>query len=108
MKITRQGKMFVAKRDKNDVDSPDGVGMNSRIKVGNSLGRINIKTGTFVGNTVCLVELTSHRDTFHEELINKVIDRIKTDIAEEDLTAIDELLSFLPTERLEGFLPEQL
>jgi hypothetical protein len=41
-----------------------------------------------------------------EELIDKVIARIKTDIAVGDMTAIAELLSFIPEENLKGFLSE--
>lgn len=41
-----------------------------------------------------------------EELIDKVIARIKTDIEAGDVTAIAELLSFIPEENLKGFLSE--
>lgn len=43
-----------------------------------------------------------------EALINKVIDLIKEDINSGDLTALDELLRFVPTKNLIGYLPEEL
>ena len=43
-----------------------------------------------------------------EVLINKVIDLIKEDITTGDLTALDELLRFVPTKNLIGYLPEEL
>ncbi|MEK6829774.1 MAG: hypothetical protein AABY15_06660 [Nanoarchaeota archaeon] len=106
MKIKKKGNFFVAHRDENDKNSPDGVGMNSRIKVGDSLGKIHIETGQFSGNTVCLTLLRSHRDDQIQELVDKCIERIKEDVAIGDLTAIDELLKFLPTKYLKGYLPE--
>lgn len=60
MKILKKGNYFVAYRDKNDVNTPDGVGMNDRIKIGDSLGKINIKTGKFIGNTISLLPLNAH------------------------------------------------
>lgn len=62
MKILKKGNYFVAYRDENDVNTPDGVGMNDRIKIGESLGRISIKTEKFVGNTICFIELSRHLD----------------------------------------------
>ena len=40
------------------------------------------------------------------EVIDKVIEQIKKDILDEDLTCIEELLTFVPLENLIGFLPE--
>ena len=40
-------------------------------------------------------------------LIDRVIERIKEDIASGDVTALDELLAFVPKENLIGFLPEE-
>jgi hypothetical protein len=40
------------------------------------------------------------------ELIDKVIEQIRTDIENEDLTAIEELLRFVPEKYLRGFLSE--
>jgi len=41
-----------------------------------------------------------------QELVDKCLERIKQDIEAGDLTAIDELLKFIPKKYLEGFLPE--
>ena len=41
------------------------------------------------------------------ELIDKVIQGIVYDIEMEDFTAISELLEFIPTENLKGYLPEE-
>ena len=43
----------------------------------------------------------------HQELIDAVIEQIKTDVRGEDMTAIEELLCELPVEKLIGFLPEE-
>jgi hypothetical protein len=40
-------------------------------------------------------------------LIDRVIVEIQRDFAMGDLTALDELLSFIPRENLIGFLPEE-
>jgi hypothetical protein len=42
-----------------------------------------------------------------DEVIDNVIERIKEDIAQGDVTAIDELLRFVPDENLIWFLPEE-
>ena len=42
----------------------------------------------------------------NQELIDKVLDQMAEDFENKDLTAIEELISTLPTERLEGYLPE--
>lgn len=39
-------------------------------------------------------------------LIEKVLDQIQQDILDGDLTAIEELLSFIPNDKLAGYLPE--
>ena len=43
-----------------------------------------------------------------QDLIDLVIEQIKTDIRDGDTTAIDELLSFLPKKNLIGYLPEDI
>ena len=43
----------------------------------------------------------------HQELIDAVIEQIKTDVRGKDMTAIEELLCALPVEKLIGFLPEE-
>ena len=42
-----------------------------------------------------------------EVLIDKVLIQIQLDIEARDLTAIEELLTFVPLENLIGFLPEE-
>lgn len=51
-----------------------------------------------------LIEETEDMDN----LIDSVIDQIKEDINGGDLTAIDELLRFVPKENLIGYLPEEI
>lgn len=41
-----------------------------------------------------------------QPLIDQVIEKIKKDIEDGDVTAIDELLKFVPIEYLKGYLPE--
>jgi hypothetical protein len=41
-------------------------------------------------------------------LVDSVIEKIKEDIKDGDLTAIDELLRFVPKENLIGYLPEEI
>lgn len=43
----------------------------------------------------------------NQELIDAVIEQIKTDVLGKDMTAIEELLCALPVEKLIGFLPEE-
>lgn len=54
--------------------------------------------------------LHTHTDTWHTidvvSLIDLVIAKIKEDIECGDLTALDELLRFVPVENLNGYLPE--
>lgn len=42
-----------------------------------------------------------------KELIDKCLEVIKEDVRSGDLTAIDELLSFLPAKNLKAYLPEE-
>ena len=107
MKIVKKGNKFVAKRDENDVDAPDGVGMNSRIKVGVELGSINISTGKFVGNTVCLVELSKKQREYVSSLVDEVIEQIKADVNQGDVTVLDEILRHVPIDVLIQSLPEE-
>jgi len=118
MKINKKGEYFVAYRDENDLDSPN-TGMNPKIKVGDSLGKMNIKTGRFIGNTVCLIELSIYRDNFnrdklvknkeekYELLIDEVIKNIKSDIENGDETVLDELLRMIPKKNLIESLAEE-
>jgi len=43
----------------------------------------------------------------NQELIDAAIEQMKVDIAANDWTVIEELLSFVPPEKLKGFLPEE-
>jgi hypothetical protein len=69
-------------------------------------GRINIDTGKFVGDTRCLVALSEYQDKHKQGIIDSVLEQIKKDVAEGDLTAIEELLGFLPIKNLKNYLPE--
>lgn len=75
-----------------------------------SYGRISIKTGKFVGDTRCMIALSNYwdKEVYEKEevLYDKVLDRIKEDVAIGDMTAIDELLKMLPKTALEGYLAE--
>ena len=42
-----------------------------------------------------------------QQLLDLVLEQIKTDVANEDLTAIEELIRFVPEERLVSFLPDE-
>jgi hypothetical protein len=41
------------------------------------------------------------------ELIDKVLEQMREDLINHDLTAIEELLKFVPMENLIGYLPEE-
>ena len=45
-------------------------------------------------------------DTELVYLINAVIDQIEKDIHDKDYTALEEMLAFVPKDKLRGFLPE--
>ena len=40
-------------------------------------------------------------------LINRVLEQVKADLSIGDLTALDELLTFVPRENLIAYLPEE-
>jgi hypothetical protein len=42
-----------------------------------------------------------------DDLVDRVIEEIERDILNGDLTAVDELLKFIPTKNLIAFLPEE-
>ena len=46
--------------------------------------------------------------SYQDELIDAVLGQIQNDIASGDVTAIAELLAFVPEENLKGYLPEKL
>jgi len=105
MKIKKKGNQFKAYRDENDVDSKGEF--NSRIKIGVELGSISITTGKFVGNTVCLVELSKKQDEYVTSLVDEVIEQIKTDASAGDVTVLEEILKHVPIETLIQSLPEE-
>ena len=42
----------------------------------------------------------------NEALIDRVLKQIEQDVGNQDFTAIEELLQFVPEDRLRAFLPE--
>lgn len=67
-------------------------------------------------NPGCVLQLVDHTDEISRNtivgdvsnnLINKVIENIKKDIRNGDVTAVEELLSFLPENALMAYLPEE-
>jgi hypothetical protein len=92
-KIVKKGKFFVA------FDLVDKK---------RSYGKINMDTGKFEGDTRCLVELTQFQETYKQEIVDEILENIKKDVADGDMTAIEELLKFLPIENLKNYLPEIL
>ena len=44
----------------------------------------------------------------NQQIIDQVIEEMKLQIAENDWTVVEELLSFVPVEFLKGFLPEEI
>lgn len=55
-----------------------------------------------------IAEAIQRQHEIKQELVDKALEQIKKDVATGDLTAIDELLMFVPTKNLKGFLPEDL
>ena len=43
-----------------------------------------------------------------KNLLNQVLDQILQDVADGDLTAIEELLKFVPVKNLQAYLPEKV
>ena len=43
----------------------------------------------------------------YQDLIDRVLEEIQKDVGNGDLTAIDELLSFIPLKNLIAYLPEE-
>jgi hypothetical protein len=58
-----------------------------------------------------MIELTNHWNKEvgdkEEAFYNEVLEQIKVDVASGDLTALDELLRFIPRQNLEAYLPEK-
>jgi len=81
--------------------------------VGDKMGEVSKKTGKFAGATVCMIELRNmykgfmdNKENEKQKIVDDVISQMKKDFEEGDLTAIDELLKFVPIEFLKGYLPE--
>lgn len=55
-----------------------------------------------------IAEAIQRQHEIKQKLVDKALEQIKKDVATGDLTAIDELLMFVPTKNLKGFLPEDL
>jgi len=109
MKIKKKGNSFIAYR------TEKGEKGASFAEVGSEIGRISITTGKYTGGTGALIELNQHLQEYLEpkeekfqQLVDDVIEQIKKDIADGDVTAIDELLKFVPEKNLKGYLPEKL
>jgi preprotein translocase subunit SecA len=47
-------------------------------------------------------------ESMNQKLIDRAIEQIKKDVESGDLTAIDELLKYVPAKNLEAFLSEDL
>lgn len=105
MKIKKRENTFAAYRDENDAN---GNNMDSRIKVGDSLGSISIKTGKFVGNTVCFYELNTHRDNYVQKIVNEVIEDFKNDFRVHNYTSIEVFLKSVPIDKVLQNLPAEL
>lgn len=108
MKILKKGNAFVAVRTHKGEHGADFA------EVGSEIGRISIVTGKYTGGTGALVELSQHLREFlkpkeekYEELVDEVIEELKSDIANGDVTVLDELLRMIPTKNLIQSLPEE-
>lgn len=82
-------------------------------KVGTTMGTMKKDNGGFQGATACLIELnkafTAYQDKLYESknaLLDKVVAQLRNDLNSGDLTALYELLEFIPKENLEAYLPE--
>ncbi len=101
MKIKKKGNFFVAHRDATDTN------LDPRIKVGDSLGKISIETGKFVGNTACLIALTEKHEEYVQKLVDEVTEQVKADMLHGDVTVLDEILKHVPIQVLIHSLPEE-
>ncbi len=59
------------------------------------------------GNNIQYLNLYYNLKQYIMSLIDRVIEEIRKDFAMGDLTALDELLTFVPRENLIGYLPEE-
>jgi hypothetical protein len=96
MKIKKKGNYFVAYRDEDDLNNSM---LNDKILIGDSLGKVSIKTGKFIGNTACIKVLTDYwkevvgsEDNLFE---HAVLNQIESDLDETDYDALSEMLGSL-------------
>ena len=76
-------------------------------KIGNSIGWFANKE--LQANVWEIIEEAKEKQKEHkQELVDKCLEQIKDDVSKGDVTAIDELLMFLPAKYLKGYLPEDL
>ena len=82
-------------------------------KKGDSIGKMSMRTGKFVGATVCMAALKEKFDEHQQrkaadkgKLIENVIRQIKQDIGDDDTSSIKILLTNSSDEDLESFLSE--
>ena len=69
-----------------------------------SYGKVNIKTGKFVGDTRCMIDLFNYLEDKQNKLYDRVLEQIKQDVDKGDLTSIELLLRCIPKENLEAYL----
>jgi hypothetical protein len=117
MKIKKNKSSYIAYATE---DNENGT----KVKAGDEMGRMSIKTGKFWGMTACLYEIKmfalSQKDVEknirlnaqvkkhnNQALVDEVLEEIKKDVLSGDLTAIDEMLFFLPTSVLKGYLANE-
>lgn len=79
-----------------------------------SYGKIHINTGKFIGDTRCSLFLHEQQELYSfnnpngkQNIIDRVIEQMKYDISIGDVTAIDELLHYVPIENMKGYLAEE-
>jgi hypothetical protein len=65
---------------------------------------VGLKYSVYLCNVIRQITLKQH---IMSKLIDRVIEEIKMDINSGDVTALDELLTFIPKENLIGYLPEE-
>jgi hypothetical protein len=53
-----------------------------------------------------LKEVQEKQAEIKQELIDRCLSEFKNDVASGDVTAIDELLKFVPSKNLQAYLPE--
>ena len=66
-------------------------------------------TGTYFVNLLSLNDVVgfAQKDTYVTDLIDKVLETIKADVINGDVTAIEELLKNVTIENLKSYLPEE-